>query len=531
MFSKPGITIKFLVAIVLAMLAIQVGSGAISLIQSRRSQLQQTEIFAQQMMQIQEEEKNILEAELANKEAGTAAILTQIAATYIVGNDLESLATLARTTMQDEQFIYVNFYGPDGRPLTREFSTEREVKALRHPIKFEGRPVGSLVMGLSHDHAGKVYQDMKNNIDQMVANANEAVHTAAWNMGYWIGGINLVGLLLLAGLTWLLLSRIITNPVGKVVQSLSKSSRRLSDSAGRVYQSSTSLNEGTTSQAAALQETSVSLEQLASGTRQNSESAEKASSETNKAQEAAEIGREAMVRMVGAIEKIKDSSDQTSRIISTIDEIAFQTNLLALNAAVEAARAGDAGKGFAVVAEEVRNLAQRSAEAAKNTSALIDESQANADQGVAMAHEMGDILDQITERVQGAAALVGGLTSAATEQSQGINQINSAVAQIDKVTQNNSTNADQSANASREMSELAHNLNHLVAELQEILTGDVGNLQAMDLQVQASGATTGMAMPSVPSYKTETTTFAEPARVAAPAGGPEQVIPLDDDDF
>ncbi len=486
MFSKPGITIKFLVAIVLAMLAIQVGSGAISLIQSRRSQLQQTEIFAQQMMQIQEEEKNILEAELANKEAGTAAILTQIAATYIVGNDLESLATLARTTMQDEQFIYVNFYGPDGRPLTREFSTEREVKALRHPIKFEGRPVGSLVMGLSHDHAGKVYQDMKNNIDQMVANANEAVHTAAWNMGYWIGGINLVGLLLLAGLTWLLLSRIITNPVGKVVQSLSKSSRRLSDSAGRVYQSSTSLNEGTTSQAAALQETSVSLEQLASGTRQNSESAEKASSETNKAQEAAEIGREAMVRMVGAIEKIKDSSDQTSRIISTIDEIAFQTNLLALNAAVEAARAGDAGKGFAVVAEEVRNLAQRSAEAAKNTSALIDESQAN---------------------------------------------INSAVAQIDKVTQNNSTNADQSANASREMSELAHNLNHLVAELQEILTGDVGNLQAMDLQVQASGATTGMAMPSVPSYKTETTTFAEPARVAAPAGGPEQVIPLDDDDF
>jgi len=269
------------------------------------------------------------------------------------------------------------------------------------------------------------------------------------------------------------ITRGITRPIHRIIDGLTAGSHQLATASHQVSQSSQHMAEGAGEQASSLEQTSSSLEEMSSMTRQNADNARHASTTADQARQAAQHGGEAMTRMSQAIDRIKDSSDETAKIIKTIDEIAFQTNLLALNAAVEAARAGEAGKGFAVVAEEVRNLAQRSAEAAHSTATLIEESQSNAGNGVEVSRDVAEIFEKIVGSVQEVTHLIGEVAAGSNEQAQGIDQINTAVAQMDHVTQSNAANAEESASASKQLSAQAVQLQDMVNVLVHVVGGAV----------------------------------------------------------
>ncbi len=245
---------------------------------------------------------------------------------------------------------------------------------------------------------------------------------------------------------------------------VSDATEQVSSAGQQISSGSQTLSQGANEQASSLEEVSSNLEEMSSQTKQNSQNANQAKTMSGEANKNAVTGAESMEKMSKTMEKIKDSSNKTSQIVKTIDEIAMQTNLLALNAAVEAARAGEAGRGFAVVAEEVRNLAQRSAEAAKNTNNMIQESVENADQGVQVSEEVAKSLESIREVSQKVNDLVAEVAAASDEQSKGIDQVNQAVSDLDKVTQQNASNSEESASAAEELASQAEELQGMVAQ-------------------------------------------------------------------
>ncbi len=320
-------------------------------------------------------------------------------------------------------------------------------------------------------------------VDEIIAMAEEgslqataAMQTtaaAARTLALVVGGL---AILLGLGLG-VFLSRSITGPINRVIESLGQGASEITSAADQMSGVSQQLAEGATEQAASLEETSAALEELSVTAGQNAADSSLADENTTKVSKAIARGREAMDGMNEAMAAIRSSADETARIIKTIDEIAFQTNLLALNAAVEAARAGDAGRGFAVVAEEVRSLAGRCTEAARDTTELIEESNENSNKGLAACDHVSRLLAEVGEGVDQVGSLVGKVNKASRQQATGVAELNTAMGQIDQSTQTNAASAEEAASTSEELSAQAVALRGVVRTLTGIVMGNSGQTE------------------------------------------------------
>ncbi len=317
----------------------------------------------------------------------------------------------------------------------------------------------------------QVYNELTALVDINEEIAGQEVMAANTKNGY----IRLASVIILAVgvgvsiLLSLLITRSINRSLSEVINGLSGGSSQVDSASKQLSQSSQMMAESASQQAASLEETSSSLEEISAQIKQNAKNSTTAEESIRTTQPLVKNGIEAMSRMNKTMADIKDAAMETSKIIKTIDDIAFQTNLLALNAAVEAARAGEAGKGFAVVAEEVRNLAYKSAQAAKNTAELIERSQTESDRGLNVATEMSERLEKISKSVGDLSTLVVEISAASDEQATGISQINTAMSEMDKTVQNNASSSEETASAAEELTSQAEELNYMVGRLMMLI--------------------------------------------------------------
>ena len=370
--------------------------------------------------------------------------------------------------------------------LDLDDSTKAALASVEQPLKEYTTLASELAKKAIQDPAagesgmadfGKKFQDLERSMSTasgLIESRAEAIKVSAEAskklfLNFLFVGIG-VSILLLNVVGWIV-AKSIPRSFMLLIDRLAIGAAQIESASGHIASSSESLASSTTEQAASLEETSASLEEIASMTKNNAENSREAKDLTGAMREVADTGASDMDKMAHAMAAIKESSNNIAKIIKTIDEIAFQTNILALNAAVEAARAGEAGMGFAVVAEEVRNLALRSASAARETAEKIEDSIQKSSAGVQINAKVSLSLADIVTKARQADELVAQISIASNEQSQGIDQINSSVSQMDAMTQNNAAGAEESANVSADLRTQSTQLTQLVQELQTLVGG------------------------------------------------------------
>ncbi len=334
------------------------------------------------------------------------------------------------------------------------------------------------------------------------------------------------GLLILGALV-LLIARLATAPLKKAIDGITVGANHITASAGEVSSAGQQLAEGASEQAASLEETSASMEEISSMITSSSENAQQANEVMTEVNGVTSQATQSMKQLTGAIGEISAASEKTSKIIKTIDEIAFQTNLLALNAAVEAARAGEAGAGFAVVASEVRSLAMRAADSARETAELIEQTLSKVQEGTVLVEKTKSEFDRVSEGTGKVSTLINEVSATAKEQAVGVNQINRALQEMDAVVQRNAANAEESSASAEELFAESRTLLRHVSELQVMVIGGAGGeliSAAVNVSKKTEPVSRGIKEPALPPKQGKPLAVAKKSRA-------EEVIPLEDKEF
>ena len=534
--KNRGIAAKFILIVSILAQGLMAVLAVVAIYTASHSQGKQANEFVSRLKSEQTEQEKLLAGELRQKGESVAALLAQTGSALIVGYDFDSMTRLATNAKDDEDIVSVVFYGKDKNVVAQAKDQEEAKETLRKEILFDGKTIGSVEVGMSFAGVEKNSAEVSRRIEEIVQNTQEELTASSWRLGIVIllaiGGI---GVALCFAVYWCL-SRFVITPVGQIINGLEDCAAQVTSASGQLSGSAQSLAEGASEEAASLEETSASLEEVSTMARRNADNAAECNTLMREVNAVMGKANQSMAAQTVAMGEISKASEQTSKIIKTIDEIAFQTNLLALNAAVEAARAGEAGAGFAVVADEVRNLAMRAAEAARSTADLIEGTVKKVKEGEDLLVRTNDDFCEVAEVAAKVGSLVDEIAVASNEQTKGLDQVNTAIREIDRVTQQTAASSEEAASASEELSAQAEYMKKYVDDLDHLVSGggDSGAGTGKAGPVLKMGRTAGRkstpALTAPPPAKAE---GKKPKAIAAPASGKKTgtVIPLDEDAF
>jgi len=449
-----GVSIAMMLCILFVML------GA-----SSKSINQLTDSFNEHIKKEQNNEKEILEAGLIQKGKSMMVLISRVSGPLLYDFEHDSVKRFAQQILRDSDIEGVIFYNAKGKMLAKHSNTQTDGMKLSQEIIFEKEKVGRVELYLNFDSVNQNIdaitnrmKDLSKKIDTLKQSESRSIIVATLSL-------SVIGIIILCFVIYWVLSYYIIKPIARNVIMLTRGSEHVATAVNQVTSLSEQVAEGAKDQAGTTEKTNELLKETTDKTNQNGERAQKANDLMNKANISVSEASESMSKLIQSMEEISKTSEETFKIIKTIEEIAFQTNLLALNAAVEAARAGEAGAGFAVVAEEVRNLAMRSGEAARNTGDSIQASVNGIQRGTELVNKTDEDFSKVTKGVEEVSDLLKDISSGFSDQITSIQHVEEAMHQIDKITHQNVGSVEGTADAAQQISMQMDDFRKIVMEL------------------------------------------------------------------
>ena len=432
-----------------------------------RSQQEQSKAFIDAFRTEHKNEEQMLQSSFDKKCKAIASLMALNAVNLIESFDYDALEVIAKNAAEDDDINHVTFYDKDGTAITPHEGNC--LNAFNYDIISENEKIGWVEIDRNDSFIKNKMSALSERIDNLVTDSEKSRKQSAAKVMQIVIITAVIGLLTLCGIIFVMLRKHVIKPIQNLINKVESTSVTVNHVSTSISDNSRSLSESANHQAASLQETSASLQEVSSVTKSNTANSDNAKTLSYQAKQLANDGCEETSKLNKAVSEIQASTEDTVKVIKIIDEIAFQTNLLALNAAVEAARAGEAGKGFAVVAEEVRNLAIRSAEAARSTSGMIERAVKNSQIGAEIAVNVNKKLEDISISIDKATEIVDKIANDAIEQSNSLENINQAVAEIDQITQKNAEDARSGVDESQSLTQQASDLDNIISELSELV--------------------------------------------------------------